>query len=126
MIKRILPVFLCASLSLSASALDPDKLLHGPSNDDPRVIGLMVVGLGAAACGLWMVKNGLDKFSTGVSGSGDKQKELGVFSRMLAGWTALFGANLTIAGASLVIGCKDLITEWNKACAEGRWDRMTS
>jgi hypothetical protein len=98
MIKKLLLPVLTISLLCNQAAKPVD-------NNDPRLIGLVAVAVGATVSGGWLVKKGVEQmFGAETS---DLSTTRSICKRVLGLPVAAVGVGLCIAGVFEIINAKD-------------------
>jgi hypothetical protein len=125
--RSLFSVFLCATILCSSASSYAANAIEswwfGAKNDDPRVIGLVVVGAAAAITGLLLTKKGIQQTfgNHKFNNSSPAIRALkSLFVRAGGVGITAIGLGLTTAGITSVLGSKDIVVELSKAIEEMR------
>lgn len=121
MMKQILLLTLLLANTSALFSANPIDRLFTPKNNDSRVIGLSIAGGGGVLLGLYIIKKGID-LTTSPSQTAQQEsttryiidKFSNACSRLLGLGVTICGSAITVGSAAVIIGNKDIITQFEK------------
>ncbi len=110
--------FSCISTTVFGSH-PVERFVYGPSNNDPRVVGLTIAGTVGILFGLYIIKKGFDTFTNEAqisekasAGRYIIDKFSNLCSRVLGLGVATCGGMITFGSGLLIVSNKELITRF--------------